>query len=99
MVVDGDPLSTRPDVIVYDVIGTIEDGADELWALIDTGIPVIALGRPLRPDLAARAVAHGAVVTLPTETTCEELMAAVLAVAGNQPIPVGIHEVPALGGG
>jgi DNA-binding NarL/FixJ family response regulator len=91
---DGDPRETRPDVIVYDVIGTVEDGAEELETLIATGIPVIALGRPLRPDLAARAVAHGAVVTLPTEATGEDLFAAVLDAAHHDPMSVGIYQVP-----
>jgi len=93
---DGDPARTRPDVILYDVIGMQADGGRELWGLIGTGIPVIAVGRPLRPDLAARAVAHGAVVTLSLETSEELLVAAVLTAAEGQPIPMGISAVPVL---
>jgi len=93
---EGDPACTRPDVILYDVIGIRSDGGHELWGLIGTGIPVIAVGRPLRPDLAARAVAHGAVVTLSLETSEELLLAAVLTAAAGEPIPVGISAVPGL---
>jgi len=94
--VDGDPARTRPDVILYDVIGMQSDGGRELWGLIGTEIPVIAVGRPLRPDLAARAVAHGAVVTLSLETSEELLVAAVLTAAQGRPTPLGIFPVPVL---
>jgi DNA-binding NarL/FixJ family response regulator len=52
---------TFPDVIVYDAIGLHTDGGAELRRLIThTDSAVLVIGRDLRPDLAARAMAHGA---------------------------------------
>src|SRR5262245_15628220 len=42
--VDGDPMSAEVDVVLYDVIGMCADGGHELWDIIASGIPVIALG-------------------------------------------------------
>jgi DNA-binding NarL/FixJ family response regulator len=93
---EGDAAASDADVVLYDVIGLQSDGGQELWALIATGTPVIAIGRPLRPDLAARAIAHGAVGTLSTEMDPADLRAAIRAVAAGDPMPVGVHAAPAL---
>jgi len=94
--VDGDPMSAEVDVVLYDVIGMCADGGHELWDIIASGIPVIALGRPLRPDLAARAVAHGAFVTLPTEAGSKEILAAIQAAVAGDPVPAALGETPCL---
>jgi two-component system, NarL family, nitrate/nitrite response regulator NarL len=92
---EGAAAAGDADVVLYDVIGIQADGGRELWAVIATGTPVLAIGRPLRPDLAARALAHGAVGTLSTEVDPAELLAAIRAVAAGDPMPIGIHPTPA----
>jgi DNA-binding NarL/FixJ family response regulator len=53
-------VGTRPDVVLYDALG-LEGGAAQLCGLVQAGGPVVlVVGRDLRPDLAHRAVAHGA---------------------------------------
>jgi DNA-binding NarL/FixJ family response regulator len=53
-------VGTRPDVVLYDALG-LERGAAELCGLVQAGGSVVlVVGRDLRPDLAHRAVAHGA---------------------------------------
>lgn len=50
-----------PDVVLYDAIGVEADQGAELFTLVkDSDWAVIVVGRDLRPDLAARALAHGA---------------------------------------
>jgi DNA-binding NarL/FixJ family response regulator len=54
-------FGTIPDVIVYDAIGIEEDGGAEVTALAkESDSAVVVMSRDLRPDLAARAMAHGA---------------------------------------
>jgi DNA-binding NarL/FixJ family response regulator len=54
-------FGTIPDVIVYDAIGIEEDGGAEVTALAkESESAVLVMSRDLRPDLAARAMAHGA---------------------------------------
>jgi hypothetical protein len=53
-------FGTIPDVIVYDAIGIEEDGGAEVTALAkESESAVLVMSRDLRPDLAARAMAHG----------------------------------------
>jgi DNA-binding NarL/FixJ family response regulator len=69
------PFGTRPDVVVYDAIGVEPDGGAELFALIkDSECPVLVLGRDLRPDLAARAMAHGAAGCFSIESDGEAVL-------------------------
>jgi DNA-binding NarL/FixJ family response regulator len=50
-----------PDVIVYDVKAIEADDGVELFTVLkEQESAVVVLGRDLRPDLAARAMAHGA---------------------------------------
>jgi len=54
-------FGTIPDVIVYDAIGIEEDGGAEITTLAkESESAVVVMSRDLRPDLAARAMAHGA---------------------------------------
>ena len=60
-------------VVVYDVVGLATgDGAD-LDRLIAAGVAVVALGRSLHPQLAAYAVARGAVATVPMSVDGDRL--------------------------
>jgi DNA-binding NarL/FixJ family response regulator len=50
-----------PDVIIYDAMAIETDDGVELFTVIkEQESAVLVLGRDLRPDLAARALAHGA---------------------------------------
>jgi DNA-binding NarL/FixJ family response regulator len=93
-VVEGSPGRVAPDVVVYDVMGTTADDGQELWALIETGVPVVVLGRPLRPDLAARARAHGALAVVPMEADADELVRVILAAADGDLSDSAVHAVP-----
>ena len=54
-------FGTIPDVIVYDAIGIDQDGGAEVSALAkESESAVVVMSRDLRPDLATRAMAHGA---------------------------------------
>ena len=68
------------DVVVYDVLGLLHEGTEDLRGLIDLSKGVIALGRDLRPDLAARAIRQGAVTTVSMGTQADVLVAAIEAV-------------------
>lgn len=60
-VMDRFPTSSTPDVIVYDAVAVEKDGGAELAALLRLhGSKIVVVGRDLRPDLAARAMAAGA---------------------------------------
>jgi two-component system, NarL family, response regulator LiaR len=73
-------VTGQVDVVVYDVLGLLDRGPEELRGLIDLSKGVIALGRDLRPDLAARAIRHGAVTTVSIGATADVLVAAIQAV-------------------
>jgi DNA-binding NarL/FixJ family response regulator len=68
------------DVVVYDVLRLLDGDTDELRRLVELSKGVIALGRDLRPDLAVRAVALGAVTTISLGALAAEVLAAVRAV-------------------
>jgi DNA-binding NarL/FixJ family response regulator len=75
-IVDGLPgFGTVPDVIVYDAIGLEADGGAELFTLIkESESAVLVLGRDLRPDLASRAMAHGAAGWISLEAGRDEVL-------------------------
>jgi DNA-binding NarL/FixJ family response regulator len=75
-IVDGLPgVGTVPDVIVYDAISVEADGGAELFALIkESESAVLVLGRDLRPDLACRAMAHGAAGCVSIEAGRDEVL-------------------------
>ena len=72
------------DVVVYDVLGMLDRDSEELTRLVELSKGVIALGRDLRPDLAARAVQLGAVTTVPMGTDAARLVAAIEAVYAGE---------------
>jgi DNA-binding NarL/FixJ family response regulator len=68
------------DVVLYDVIGLHIDGSRDLEDAVK-GHPgrVIALSRALQPGLTARALALGAVASVPLGATDDQLVAAIKA--------------------
>jgi DNA-binding NarL/FixJ family response regulator len=73
-----------PDVVVYDAGRLAEDDGVELFALIkDSDSAVLIMGRDLRPDLAARAVAHGATGVFSIESDAADVLAAIRAAASG----------------
>ena len=65
------------DVVLYDVLALANAGTSELERLVEVSRGVIALGRDLRPDLAARAVEHGAVAVASLGGNADDLVLAV----------------------
>ena len=88
-IVSADPAAA--DVVIYDVLA-MRDDSRELDEMLETGVSILAFGRLLRPDLAARAIAHGAVGTLPTEASIEDIITAVRDIAAGREMSVGIHD-------
>jgi DNA-binding NarL/FixJ family response regulator len=86
----GDPCQV--DVVIYDVMAMQGDNCRELDEILDSGVQVLALGRPLRPDLAARALTHGAAGTLPAEASVDDIVTAVGDIAAGREMSVGIHD-------
>jgi len=74
------------DVVVYDVIGAeIDDGA-QLFGFIDAQLSaVVVVGRPLRPDLAARAMAHGAATHVSLEADEDQILSVIREAASQEP--------------
>ena len=68
------------DVVIYDVIGLAAGDSSELEKLVAVSKGVVALGRDLRPDLATRAIARGAVVCVSMSASVEDLISAVQSV-------------------
>jgi DNA-binding NarL/FixJ family response regulator len=64
-----------PNVVVYDAVGILADGGAELSRLMDThGSAVVVVGRDLRPGLAARAMASGALACVSIEAPADEIL-------------------------
>jgi DNA-binding NarL/FixJ family response regulator len=82
---DGD-LSTA-DVVLYDVFAIQLDDGRELARIVSAGRPVIAVGRPLRPDLACRALERGAIGTVSMEAETHQVLAAIRAIVAREPLP------------
>lgn len=87
-VMDGTPGSDAgPDVVVYDAVGLLGDGGAELCRLVASkGPPVVVIGRDLRPGLAARALANGAVGCVSIEAPGEEIQAMMRTAATGGPL-------------
>jgi DNA-binding NarL/FixJ family response regulator len=92
-IVEVDPSAPTPgevDVYLYDVLGLNERDGLDLEGLIKVG-NVVALTRVLRPDLAARAVAHGAVDRVSMSANSRELLEAVVD-AATRPTDPGARD-------
>jgi DNA-binding NarL/FixJ family response regulator len=74
-----------PDVVLYDAVGMEEDDGAELKTLVkDQDWAVLVVGRDLRPDLAARALAHGAYGCFSLESDAAEILAGIHAAVGER---------------
>ena len=78
-----------PDVILYDAGSMAADEGAELFELLERkpAAPVVIVGRPLRPALAARALAHGAAAQVSLESPSAFVLATIRAVATGGPLP------------
>jgi DNA-binding NarL/FixJ family response regulator len=73
-----------PDVILYDAIGVEADDGAELHQLVKNQAPVLVVSRDLRPDLAARAMAHGAAAWVSLEADAQEVRKLISAAARGE---------------
>ena len=67
-----------PDIVLYDVVALLDDDDADLdhW-VHEKGATVVALTRPLRPDLGTRALQLGAAAALPLSATSATVRAVV----------------------
>jgi DNA-binding NarL/FixJ family response regulator len=64
-----------PTVVVYDAVGILADGGAELSRLVNTErSAVVVVGRDLRPGLAARAMASGALACVSIEAPALQIL-------------------------
>jgi DNA-binding NarL/FixJ family response regulator len=74
-----DDSDEAPDVMLYDVVALVEGDVGELDEWVSRpGTTVLALTRPLRPDLGALALDRGAATAIPLADSAEEMRAALL---------------------
>jgi DNA-binding NarL/FixJ family response regulator len=84
----------RPDVVLYDAMAIQHDGGAELAALVETGeSAVVVVGRELRPALATRAAALGAIGYVSLEAPLPCILSAIREAAAGQ-----VSRPPVLGG-
>jgi DNA-binding NarL/FixJ family response regulator len=70
-----DDVDVVPTVVVYDAVGMLADGGDELARLVDgQRSTVVVVGRDLRPGLAARAMASGACACVSIEAPASQIL-------------------------
>jgi DNA-binding NarL/FixJ family response regulator len=80
--VDAEPQ--EPDVLLYDVVALIDGDTSDLdhWVK-ETASTVVALTRPLRPDLGALALDRGAEAVVPLDASAEEIVGVALSAAAG----------------
>jgi DNA-binding NarL/FixJ family response regulator len=82
------------DVVLYDALAMASDDAEEFLRLVeDGGPPIIVVGHELRPDLSARALAHGAVGSVSIDAPALEIVLAVRRVADTGTMTLETHEL------
>jgi len=74
----------EPDVLLYDVFALLDEDTSELdhWVK-ETASTVVALTRPLRPDLGALALDRGAAAVVALSASAEELVGVALSAAAG----------------
>lgn len=79
------------DVVLYDALSLVsaDDDAAELDRLVEVGKGVVVLGHDLRPDLAARALEHGALTVVSMACDVEDLVSAVESVHAGETADLG----------
>jgi DNA-binding NarL/FixJ family response regulator len=84
------------DVVLYDSLGVHLDGGAELQQVVRADRPVVvAISRDLRPDLRARALAHGAHGWVSMSATTDELLASVEAAVDGRDLPARVDRLGA----
>ena len=80
-----DPRAGAPDIVFYDVIGLHESDGSDLDRLVKgSGSTVVAVTRPLRPELGALALARGAQAAISIGATGDDFLEVIgAALAGN----------------
>ncbi len=68
----------EPDVVLYDVIGLVDGDTDELdhWVK-ESASTVVAMTRPLRPDLGALALERGAEAAIALHASTDDIVSVV----------------------
>jgi DNA-binding NarL/FixJ family response regulator len=70
-----DDFDVVPTVVMYDAVGILADGGTELSRLVDRDrSTVVVVGRDLRPGLAARAMASGALACVSLEAPASQIL-------------------------
>jgi DNA-binding NarL/FixJ family response regulator len=81
-------VGVLPDVVLYDAVGVQRAGCTELAELVDAHEgAVVVVGRDLRPDLAARAMARGAAGCVSLEAPASEVLSIIRQAATGQLCP------------
>src|SRR5215218_1602263 len=78
------PAEEEPDVVLYDVFALLEGDTDELdrWVK-ETASTVIAMTRPLRPDLGALALERGAEGAVALSADAADILSVVLSASAG----------------
>jgi DNA-binding NarL/FixJ family response regulator len=89
-----------PDVVVYDVIGVVDDEGEELFGFIEgQESAVVVVGREQRPGLATQAMARGAAAYVSLEADEADILNVIRQAAGQELGREDLtFEAPTLGG-
>ena len=79
-----DPEHEEPDIVLFDVVALLDEDTSDLdhWVK-ETASTVVAMTRPLRPDLGALALEHGAEAVVALSATAEEIVGVALSAAAG----------------
>jgi len=78
-------VGVLPDVVLYDAVALQHDGGTQLAELVTAReSAVVVVGRDLRPGLAARAMARGAVGCVSMEAPAAQILAIIREAAGGE---------------
>ena len=79
-----DPEREEPDIVLFDVVALLDEDTSDLdhWVK-ETASTVVAMTRPLRPDLGALALEHGAEAVVALSATAEEIVGVALSAAAG----------------
>jgi len=74
----------EPDIVLFDVVALLDEDTSDLdhWVK-ETASTVVAMTRPLRPDLGALALEHGAEAVVALSATAEEIVGVALSAAAG----------------
>lgn len=75
------PFGDIVDVVLYDAMAMARDADAEFLSEVKNDPPIIIIAQDLRPDLASRALAHGAAGSVSIDADATEVIAAIREVA------------------